>query len=140
MSNNLLLAAVIGAAVFIVVKKQGQAAVLAKPGYIAPGQVTAGMQQSANMNSDMWTRLLGSSWKALADNSPAVIKNVFGQSATGDGKPLSGGDPMALYMQLQAGDVTPMPVGLGGMTLPASGDYSGPADTVMSWDDLSEMA
>lgn len=98
MSNNLLLAAVIGAAVFIVVKKQGQAAVLKQPAQTSPVITT-------NMNGDMWTRLLGKGFVSVAGSGTAsgIMKNLFGQLSTSDGKPIGGSDPLAGFIPVNVG-------------------------------------
>lgn len=113
MSKNFLLLGAIGAAVLMVLSKQSQAAAAA-PMTTAQKQAagllyTAPQTQSANMNGDMWTRLLGDGWRNLAgaqnsDGTAAFLKrNIFGQVTTGDGKPVGGDDPLAAYTQVLAG-------------------------------------
>jgi hypothetical protein len=118
-SKNILLIAAIGAAVFLVVSKQAQAAAAGRAPAGAGGGAllttaqkaqmgliyTAPQAQSANVNGDMWTRLLGDGWRQMvgaqnSDGSAAFLKRgLFGQVTTSDGKPVSGGgDPIANYI------------------------------------------
>lgn len=111
MSKELILVAAIGAAVLMVVSKQAKAsapamtaAQLQAKGFM----YTPEQQRTANVNGDMWARLLGNGWEYLssaqnADGSPAFLKNSFGQVTTTDGKPVNGGDPIAAFQQVAAG-------------------------------------
>lgn len=142
MSNNLLLAGLIGAAVFFVVRKQAQAATVQKNGplvsFRAPQPTNTNMP-TANVNADMWSRLLGSSWSDLAAGSAFIGRNIFGQATSSDGKPISTTD---FYYQLQAGDVIDLPENvIGGGSLPSGvetlfdwGATSG--DDGLSWEDI----
>lgn len=109
MSNNLILLAAIGGAVVLVLQKQAQAAgVAAQPMPVQGLFYTPAQQQSANVNGDMWARLLGDGWRNLvstqnSDGSPAFLKNDFGQVTTSDGKPVGGSDPMSAYVQSMTG-------------------------------------
>lgn len=104
MSDNLILMAAIGAAVFLVVKKQGQATVAQTQGNAgvpltlaqkqAMGLVST-PQTTTNMNGDYWTRLLGTGFAAAG--SSGLLKNIFGQTSTSDGKPIGGSDPLANF-------------------------------------------
>jgi hypothetical protein len=139
MSNNLLLAAVIGAAVFLVVKKQGQAAVVNQGGYMTPAQMqvaglTAGAVQTANMNGDMWKSLLGAGFASVAGSGGAsgLLKNIFGQTSTSDGKPI-----MSDYGK---GEYIPVLTGA-----PSTGvDYLGglfpTTDTVLGWGNSQDIS
>jgi hypothetical protein len=95
MSNNLPLAGLIGAAVFFVVRKQAQAATVKQPGpavsFRAPQPLNTNMP-TANVNADMWTRLLGSTWGDLAAGSAFIGRNIFGQATSADGKPINSTD------------------------------------------------
>jgi hypothetical protein len=142
-SKNILLLAAIGGAVLLVLSKQSQAA--APPMTTAQKQAagllyTAPQTQSANMNGDMWTRLLGDGWRNLtaaqnSDGTAAFLKkNIFGQVTTGDGKPVSGGDPLAAYTQVLAG----VPADDGTNYLASVSPFSqyidgGPTSAVMGW-------
>lgn len=110
MSNNLLLAAVIGAAVFMVVKKQGQAAVIKQGTAMTPAQMqaaglTSGPVQTATVNGDMWQRLLGAGFVSMAGSGSAtgLIKNLFGQTSSSDGKPIYGNDPQGNFVPVLVG-------------------------------------
>lgn len=114
MSKDLILMAAIGAAVLLVLSKQAQAAGSAVAMTTAQKQAagllyTAPQTQSANVNGDMWTRLLGDGWRNLVgaqntDGTAAFLKkNMFGQVTTGDGKPVGGEDPGAGYFNVLAG-------------------------------------
>lgn len=107
MNDNLILAAAIGAAVFLVVKKQGQA-VAAQPTQGNPmgrpltlaekqamGLVSGPQTATSNMNGDYWARLLGTGFAAAGGSG--IIKNIFGQTSTSDGKPISANDPLAAF-------------------------------------------
>ncbi|MYM67288.1 hypothetical protein GTP45_10645 [Pseudoduganella sp. FT55W] len=142
MSNNLLLAGLIGAAVFLVVRKQAKAATVQQPG--APVSFTAQQPRNTNMptanvNSDMWTRLLGAKWTDLAAGSAFIGRNIFGQATSSDGKPISSTD---FYYQLQAGDVVDLPENvIGGGSLPSGVDTlfdwgATSGDDGLSWDDI----
>lgn len=144
MSKNILLLAAIGGAVLLVLSKQSQAAGAA-PMTTAQKQAagllyTAPQTQSANMNGDMWTRLLGDGWRNLAgaqnsDGTAAFLKrNLFGQVTTGDGKPVGGEDPLATYTQVLAG----VPTDDNQNYLASVSPYSefidgGPLSAVMGW-------
>lgn len=133
MSNNALLAVAIGAAVFLVVQRQAQAGTTTAGGVkvVTPAQVNAGRQQSANVNADMWKRLLGSSWGDMAAGAAGIAKNAFGQATTSDGKPISTGDPLGFYYQLQAGDATELPGSLIEDTRLPGGN---PVEGLLQWD------
>lgn len=150
MNNNVLLAVAIGAAVLLVVQKQARASTVNPGGTVkvlTPAQQAAGMQQSTNVNSDMWTRLLGNSWKELAAGSASIGKNIFGQMTSSDGKPISSGDPLSFYYHLQAGDAVELP-DFGGHELPGAGstmpvldwDSGGYNQGGYSWDELMGLA
>lgn len=133
MSNNVLLAVAIGAAVFLVVQKQAKANTnTINPGgtvkVLTPAQQAAGMQQSTSINADMWSRLLGSSFKDLAAGSAAIGKNIFGQLTTSDGKPINSGDPLSFYYQLNGGEGLDIPTG--GYELPGAGS----TQPLLDWD------
>ena len=113
MSNNLLLAAVIGAAVFMVVKKQGQAtAVATGAGMTIPQKQAAGLiagpVQTQNMMGDMWKSLLGAGFVSVAGSgsSTGLIQNLFGQKATTDGKPISGTVQTGQFIPVLTGSPT----------------------------------
>lgn len=105
MSDNLILAAAIGAAVFLVVKKQGQAVAVQTQGGAgqpltlaqkqAMGLVSGPQTATSNMNGDYWARLLGTGFAAAGGSG--IIKNIFGQTSTSDGKPISANDPLAAF-------------------------------------------
>ncbi|MTV36283.1 hypothetical protein [Duganella radicis] len=148
MSNNVLLAVAIGAAVFLVVQKQAKASSVNPGGTVkvlTPQQVAAGRQQSANVNADMWTRLLGKGFTDLAAGSAAIGKNVFGQLTSSDGKPINGGDPLSFYYQLQAGDAVDLP-SMGGYELPGAGstmpvlDWDSGGSRGYDWNDIAGLA
>jgi hypothetical protein len=120
MSKEIILVAAIGAAVLLVIQKQAQARNAASGPALAAGGMTAAQLQAAglmytpenrptaNVNGDMWTRLLGTGWQYLqnaqnADGSPAFLKNIFGQVTTTDGKPVSDRDPIAYYSPIVEG-------------------------------------
>jgi hypothetical protein len=109
MSKNVLLLAAIGGAVFLVLQKQAQAAGLTTAQKQQQGLLyTQKQNQSANVNGDMWARLLGSGWQSLvtaqnSDGSASFLKNSFGLVTTSDGKPVDGGDPIAAWMQANVG-------------------------------------
>lgn len=107
MNDNLILAVAIGAAVFLVVKKQGQA-IASQTGLSQTGRpltleekqklglvANTNPQTTANMNGDYWARLLGTGFAAAG--SSGLLKNIFGQTATSDGKPISGNDPLVAF-------------------------------------------
>lgn len=105
MKDNLILAVAIGAAVFLVVKKQGQA-IASQTGAVGAGRaltlaekqamgLVSNPQTTANMNGDYWARLLGTGFAAAG--SAGLLKNIFGQTSTSDGKPISGNDPLAAF-------------------------------------------
>ncbi|WP_373986995.1 hypothetical protein [Duganella sp. BuS-21] len=122
MSNNLLLAAAIGAALFLVVKKQAQAGAVAQGtaprSYVSPPQVK-------NLNGDMWKSLLGQGFvSAAGSGTSGLIKNIFGQLSTSDGKPVGGADPRAGFIPVLTGNP------LGGQDylsslMPITGDLMG---------------
>jgi hypothetical protein len=106
--------------VLLVIQKQAQARNAASGPALAAGGMTAAQLQAAglmytpenrpvaNVNGDMWKRLLGEGWQYLknsqnADGSPAFLKNIFGQVTTTDGKPVSERDPMAYYSPIVEG-------------------------------------
>lgn len=128
MSNNLLLAGLIGAAVFLVVRKQAKAGTVQNGGPLVSfnaQQPTNTNMPTANVNSDMWSRLLGTKWTDLAAGSAFIGRNIFGQAASSDGKPISNTD---FYYQLQAGDVVDLPENvIGGGSLPSG------IDTLFDW-------
>jgi hypothetical protein len=111
MSKDIILITAIAIAAVLVMGKQKQAA---GAGMTAAQKAAAGLtysaaqQQSANMNGDMWTRLLGDGWRTMvsaqnSDGSAAFLKNIFGQVTTSDGKPVASGDPVANYVDAVAG-------------------------------------
>lgn len=142
MSKNILLLGAIGAAVLMVLSKQSAAANTA-PMTTAQKQAagllyTAPQTQSANVNGDMWTRLLGDGWRNFAsaqnaDGSAAFLKNnSLGQVATSDGKPVGGDDPVAAFMQTMSG----MPSDDGSNYLASVSPYSqyiDPPSMVLGW-------
>ena len=98
MNNNvLLIAAGVGAALFLMGRKNAIAAAQSAP--IA----------SKNLNSDMWSRILGDGWRNLVnaqndDGSRAfVMKNRVGQIVTSDGVPISSGDAIGDWLQATLG-------------------------------------
>lgn len=129
MSNNALLAVVIGAACYLVVSKQAKAGVTNSSG--GRPVVANGRPIATNVNSDMWARLMGNSWTELAAGAASIGRNVLGQAVSSDGKPISAGDPLSFYNQLQAGDAVSLP-DFGGYALP---DVSG--GTLLNWGETS---
>jgi hypothetical protein len=103
--KNALLIVAIGGAVLLVLQKQAQAAAVSPKA----SSSTINAAKTVNVNSDMWSRLLGDGWRNMvgaqnADGSAAfLMKNMFGQITTSDGKPIDGGDPIAAYAQTVAG-------------------------------------
>lgn len=147
MSNNLLLAAVIGGAVYFVVRKQAQAAPVQTGGGVRlVAQQPGAANQTANVNSDMWKRLLGNSWTELAAGSAAIGRNLFGQAVSGDGKPISAGDPLNFYYGLAAGDAVDLGSSvIGGLELPSAVgslfDWGATSeDSGLSWADIVGLA
>jgi hypothetical protein len=109
MSKNILLLAAIGGAVVLVMQKQAQAAGLTTAQKQQQGMLyTQQQQQSANVNGDMWARLLGDGWRNMVtaqnqDGSASFLKNMWGTVTTSDGKPVDAGDPIAAWMQANVG-------------------------------------
>jgi hypothetical protein len=85
MNNNALLLALVAAGVFVMMKRT--AATATKAPVLAP-------TPTKNVNDQLWSSLLGGSWKLLtdaqnSDGSPAfLMKNWLGQTVTSDGKPV----------------------------------------------------
>lgn len=84
MNKNLMVVAVAVAAVLILNKAATAATSGAKSAPV----------KNTNVNDQLWSSLLGGSWKALtdaknADGSQAfLMKNALGQAVTSDGKPV----------------------------------------------------
>ncbi len=103
MNKNLILIAAAAAGAFLLLKQ-------ARPA-TGPrvGTTTANPVASKNVNSDMWSLLLGNGWRNLVsaqnpDGSGAfLMKNAYGQTVTSDGTPVSTGDPVNDYLQTSLG-------------------------------------
>ncbi|MYN45795.1 hypothetical protein GTP23_12130 [Pseudoduganella sp. FT93W] len=129
MSKNVLLACAIGAAVWLVVSKQvktkptGSGAAMTNAEKQQYGLIyTPEQRQTANVNGDMWTRLLGDGWRNMvsaqnSDGTRKMVVNDWGQVTTTDGKPIGSGDPVADIMNADGVNLT-MPVKnyLGGLS------------------------
>jgi len=121
MSKNVLLFAAIGAAVLLVVNRSAKAAPTGSGAAMTNADkqkygllYTPEQRQMANVNGDMWTRLLGDGWRNMvsaqnSDGTQKMIVNDWGQVTTTDGKPISTGDPVADYMNANGDNLT-MPV------------------------------
>jgi hypothetical protein len=96
--ETILLVAVIAAAAIMMRKKL----VTAAPPALA-GSASAPIQNT-NMNSDMWSRILGGEWRNLVQASgtggtvPFLMKSLNGTPQTSDGKPITTGDPVNDWM------------------------------------------
>lgn len=146
MSKDIILFAAIGAAVLIVVKKQ---AVATATTYGAPmteaQKIAAGLLPSkaqgitANVNGDMWARLMGEGWRNLigaqnADGTKAFVTNSFGQVTTSDGKPIGSGDPIADFANVIGGVPVATPTSYVNDLFPLTGSTGFDEDGVLGWD------
>lgn len=122
MSKNILLIGAV-AAVAVVMMNKARA-------QVAPAGSASAPVQTVNVQNQMWSQLLGGAWKSLTtaknpDGSPAfLMKNMFGQITTSDGKVVS--DEVA--------ELFPYTYGLGDLSVdigaPSNGvDYLG----LMGW-------
>jgi hypothetical protein len=98
-TSDLALLAAVGAAAYMLIAKSGAA------GAVRP----IAAPPSMNVNSDMWTRILGGAWKQLEGTqtqggSLSFLKKTFGgQVTTSDGKPIGSGDPIADWINVNTG-------------------------------------
>jgi hypothetical protein len=144
MSKDILLFVAIGAAVFLVVKKQAVAATTTQGAPMTEAQkIAAGLLPSkaqnitANVNGDMWARLLGDGWRNLigaqnADGTKAFVTNSFGQVTTSDGKPIGSGDPLADFSNVIGGVPVTAPTPYTDTLFPLTDSYSDSG--VLKWD------
>lgn len=146
MSKDIILFAAIGAAVLLVMKKQAVAhaatsgAPMTEAQKIAAGLLPTKQQNiTANVNGDMWARLLGEGWRNLVgaqnpDGTKAFVTNSFGQVTTSDGKPIGSGDPIADYANVIGGVPVAMPTPLTDSLFPLTGSTGFDEDGVLGWD------
>jgi hypothetical protein len=145
MSKDIILFAAIGAAVLLVMKKQAVAAAVTQGAPMTEAQkIAAGLLPTkaqnitANVNGDMWARLMGEGWRNLlgaqnADGTKAFVTNSFGQVTTSDGKPVGSGDPIADYANIIGGVPVAMPTPYTDALFPISTSTGFDDDGVLGW-------
>jgi transcriptional regulator of nitric oxide reductase len=146
MSKDIILLAAIGAAVFLVMKKQATAATaqaVAAGGALTNAQkaamgliYTPQQTQVANVNGDMWARLLGDGWRNLVgasnkDGTQAFVTNSYGQVTTSDGKPIGSGDPVADFANVIGGVPVTAPTPYTDSLFPLTDSFNG---AILNWD------
>lgn len=113
MSKNLVVIALVGAAVVLMMQRKATAATPAPVSAVRPA-TTGKKAPSVNVNGDMWSRLMGGAWRLMADaqnpdGTQKFVTNLFGQPVTSDGKPIGGDDPIAAWMSMEGYSAPPSP-------------------------------